>query len=211
MSVLSDQTTPCHTGRVLDQDTQAVADRLGDALETSGLSLRQFARALGTSPSRFSAYRSGRTAPSAAFMLRAERIASALSRARAARVPSSLDAAEALDRALRQGDEDWTYAMALEVRDRLRDVLARHRDLAAAWEAQPAGLEDRWLALASAFVAEEFRAAGLEAPRWTHSARLDLAWVLDTPRLTEDEIRRQTPEWLAERNIFIAAKDLVTA
>lgn len=196
---------------MLDQDTQAVVDRLRDARATSGLSLRQFARALGTSPSRFSAYCAGRTAPSAAFLLRAERIAAALSRARARRVPSSLDAAHALERTIKRGDEDWAYAMALEVRDRLRDVLAHHRDLTAAWEAQPAELEPRWQTLVSALVAQEFRTAGIEAPRWTQPTRLDLAWVLDTPRLTADEVREQTPAWLAERNIFIAAKDLVTA
>ena len=50
----------------MDQDTEAVMERLEDALSKSGLSLRQFARALGTSPSRFFAYRSGKTAPSAA-------------------------------------------------------------------------------------------------------------------------------------------------
>ena len=41
--------------------------------------------------------------------------------------------------------------------------------------------------------------------------RLDEEWVLDTPRLTEAEIKQQAPDWLAERNIFIAAKDLMTA
>ena len=102
----------------MDQDTQAVIERLTDALATSGLSLRRFAHALGTSPSRFSAYRSGQTAPSAAFLLRAERIAAALSEARRDKIPSSIDAIDALRRAAKRGDEDWTYALALELRDR---------------------------------------------------------------------------------------------
>ena len=59
----------------MNQDTQAVIERLDAAVATSGLSLRRFAHALGTSPSRLSSYRTGRVAPSAAFLLRAERIA----------------------------------------------------------------------------------------------------------------------------------------
>lgn len=195
---------------MMDQDAQAVIDRLNEALRRSGLSLRQFSHALGTSPSRFSAYRSGRTAPSAPFLLRAERLADALFRARRDGIPSSIDAIDSLRRAANRGDEDWTFALALELRDRLHDILRRHRDLAGAWEAQPPAVESRWKALAAAFVSHEFEEAGLPAPRWT-SARLDTEWVLDTPRLTDAEIKAQTPEWLADRNIFIAEKDLVTA
>lgn len=195
----------------MDQDVQAVIDRLNDALRKSGLSLRQFAHALGTSPSRFSAYRSGRTAPSASFLLRAERIADALCRARRGGIPTSIDAIESLRRAASRGDEDWTYALALELRDRLREILRRHKDLAAAWEAQPPAVEGRWKALAAAFISHEFDEAGLPAPRWTDSARLNTEWVLDTPRLTDAEIKAQTPKWLADRNIYIAEKDLVTA
>jgi transcriptional regulator with XRE-family HTH domain len=186
-------------------------DRLADALTTSGLSLRQFARALGTSPSRFSAYRAGRTAPSAAFLLRAERIADALAAARGAGVPSSLDAVASLRKAVDAGDEDWTYALALEVRDRARDILRRRRDLAAAWEAQPPPLDSRWQALTAALVSHEFTEAGIQAPAWTEPPLLDQEWVLDSPRLTAEDIRRQTPGWLAERNIYIAEKDLSTA
>lgn len=201
----------CQAVGVMDQDTQAVIDRLNEALSKSGLSLRQFAHALGTSPSRFSAYRSGQTAPSAAFLLRAERIAEALSQARRDRIPSSIDAVNSLRRAAKRGDEDWTYALALEMRDRLHDVLLNHKDLAPAWEAQPPPIETRWKALTAAFVGREFSEAGLAPPRWTAAEPLDSEWVLDTPRLTEDEIKQQTPAWLAERNIFIAAKDLATA
>jgi transcriptional regulator with XRE-family HTH domain len=195
----------------MDQDTQAVIERLDDALAKSGLSLRQFAHALGTSPSRFSAYRSGHTVPSAVFLLRAERVADALSAARRDGIPTSVGAVGALRRAAKRGDEDWTYAMALEVRDRLNDILDRHQQYAAAWEAQPPAIDERWDALIAAFVEHEFDRAGLPAPRWTQSHRLDDEWVLDTPRLTDAQIKQQTPSWLAERNIFIAAKDLVTA
>ena len=108
-------------------------------------------------------------------------------------------------------DDDWTYALALEARDRLRDTLRRHRSLAATWEIQPpANVADRWRTLVAAFVSHEFVEAGLPAPAWTEALKLATEWVLDTPRLSETEIKRQTPDWLAERNIFIAEKDLVT-
>ena len=173
--------------------------------------MRRFAQALGTSPSRLSSYRTGRVAPSAAFLLRAERIANALRQARRDSVPTILDAMESIRRADSKHDDDWTYALALEARDRLRDTLRRHRSLAATWEIQPpANVADRWRTLVAAFVSHEFVEAGLPAPPWTEGLRLATEWVLDTPRLSETEIKRQTPDWLAERNIYIAEKDLVT-
>lgn len=196
---------------MVDQDTRAVMERLDAALAASGLSLRQFARALGTSPSRFSSYRSGKVAPAAAFLLRAERIADALREARRDGVPTAIDAMDSIRRAADAGDDDWTYTLCLEARDRLTEVLRHHLSLAAAWEAQPpAGHDYRWAVLLAAFVSHEFDRAGLPAPRWTESLSLPTEWVLDTPRLSTDQIKRQTPSWLAERNIFIAQKDLVT-
>ena len=196
---------------MLDSDTKAVIDRLDAAVTTSGLSMRQFSHALGTSPSRFSSYRTGKVAPSAAFLLRAERIADAMRQARRDGTPTVLDAIDSIHRAERSGDDDWTYALTLEARDRLRDILRRRKELAAAWETQPPStLGGRWRALLAAFVNHEFVDAGLPAPRWTTTSPLAADWVLDTPRLSEKEIKRQTPPWLAERNIFIAEKDLVT-
>ena len=152
----------------------------------SGLSLRRFAQALGTSPSRLSSYRTGRVAPSAAFLLRAERIANALRQARRDSVPTILDAMESIRRADSKHDDDWTYALALEARDRLRDTLRRHRSLAATWEIQPpANVADRWRTLVAAFVSHEFTRSGLPAPPWTEGLRLATEWVLDTPRLSE--------------------------
>ena len=209
--VLSDQITVARLGVVMDQDTQAVIERLDAALATSDLSMRQFAHALGTSPSRFSSYRSGKVVPSASFLLRAERIANALRQARRDNVPTAIDAIESIRRAASRGDDDWTYALSLEARDRLRDILRRHRSLAAAWEAKPpSGAGDRWTTLVAAFVSHEFVEAGLPTPKWADAPRLTTAGVLDTPRMSEDEVKRQTPDWLAERNIFIAEKDLVT-
>lgn len=211
LRLLSDQTTIPRLEAVMGQDTQAVIERLDAAIATSGLSMRRFAHALGTSPSRFSSYHTGRVAPSAAFLLRAERIASALRQARQKNIPTLNDVMESIGRADGGSDDDWTYALALEARDRLRDTLRRHRSLAATWEVQPPStVANRWRTLVAAFVSQEFVGAGLAAPPWTERPKLATEWVLDTPRLSEDEIRRQTPDWLAERNIFIAEKDLAT-
>lgn len=127
--------------------------------------------------------------------------------------PSAPDAVNALRAALSRGDEDRAFAVALEVRDRLRDQVGEaqhHGHLVAAWATCPTGLEARWHVLLAAFVSHEFESAGLPAPGWTAAARLGTAWVLDTPRLTESQIRAQTPAWLAARNIYIATKDLGT-
>jgi hypothetical protein len=75
------------------------------------------------------------------------------------------------------------YALILEARDRLRDILHRHRPLAAAWEVQPTDdAGDRWKTLVAAFVSHEFLEAGLPAPKSTDIPKLATEWVLDTPR-----------------------------
>lgn len=55
--------------------SEQVAERLGILRALSGLNQREFASRLGTSASRLSAYLSGATTPSAAFMIRAEALA----------------------------------------------------------------------------------------------------------------------------------------
>ena len=66
----------------MDEDARAVAEGLTQALADSGLTQAEFASALGTSGSRFSTYRAGKTMPTAAFYLRALRIAASLKAAR---------------------------------------------------------------------------------------------------------------------------------
>lgn len=65
----------------MDCDTRAVVDALDAAREQSGLTNAEFARAVGTSPSRYSMYRTGKVAPAATFLVRALRIAKALAAA----------------------------------------------------------------------------------------------------------------------------------
>lgn len=58
-----------------DQDAKAeVVNRLRSLLNRSGLSQREFAAQLGTSPSRFSTYLNGKVTPGADLLVRAERV-----------------------------------------------------------------------------------------------------------------------------------------
>jgi hypothetical protein len=57
------------------RDKEEVAHRLATTLRQSGLTRRQFADRLGTSTSRLSTYLSGKVTPSAALLVRAERLA----------------------------------------------------------------------------------------------------------------------------------------
>lgn len=88
----------------MDKDSQAVSEQLNRALAESGLSQAAFATALGTSASRFSTYRSGRTKPTAQIFLRAGRIARALHAAREYRIMTAPTTAAAIRDA---SDEEW--------------------------------------------------------------------------------------------------------
>ncbi len=61
--------------RADEADRAAVAARVAELIEESGLSMTDFASRIGTSRSRLSTYRSGRVSPSAALMHRMERVA----------------------------------------------------------------------------------------------------------------------------------------
>lgn len=58
-----------------DEDRSMVAERVGQAIASTGLSLAEFAELVGTSASRLSTYRSGKVMPSAAMLVRIERTA----------------------------------------------------------------------------------------------------------------------------------------
>ncbi|MFC9687251.1 helix-turn-helix domain-containing protein [Kribbella sp. NPDC056951] len=193
----------------MDKDSQAVTELLNRALAESGLSQAAFATALGTSASRFSTYRSGRTKPTAQFFLRAGRIARALQAAHEYRIMTSIDTATAIREAR---DEDWAWRMLLQGRDHLRLLLGRRDGSEAAWEAAPtttgrAGFDT----LLAVLTAREFQAAGEDSPQWTKVEGLADPWVPAHPFLEYDEIIEQTPDYLADANIFVPARDLVTA
>ncbi|TCC52708.1 XRE family transcriptional regulator [Kribbella capetownensis] len=193
----------------MGKDSQAVIELLNHALAESGLSQAAFATALRTSAPRLSTYRSGKTKPTAQFVLRAGRIAHALQRAREYRIMTAPATATAIREA---SDEDRAWRMLLQGRDHLRLLLGRHDGSEAAWEAAPgptgqAGFDT----LLAILTAHEFEAAGEEPPEWSKVEALSDPWVPEHPFLEPDEIIEQTPDYLARANIFVPARDLVTA
>jgi transcriptional regulator with XRE-family HTH domain len=193
----------------MDKDSQAVSELLNRSLAESGLSQAAFAAALGTSASRFSTYRSGRTRPTAQFFLRACRLARALHAASEYRIMSAPATAMAIREA---SDEEWAWRMLLQGRDHLRLLLRRGDGSEAAWEAAPGTTGQLTFdTLLAVLTAHEFEAAGEDPPEWSKVEPLADPWVPEHPFLERNEIVEQTPDYVARANIFVPARDLVTA
>ncbi|HTW16643.1 MAG TPA: helix-turn-helix transcriptional regulator [Nocardioides sp.] len=198
--------------RALDADQQAVVDALRAAISSSGLTQRDFARAIGTSPSRMSAYLHGDTAPSAPLLMKCQRIGNALCAAREENIPSPLDCAASLRCSLETAQRaSGVLRFALEARDRLRDTLENRPHLADAWDAKATIGEKRWDTLFAALVEHEFTTAGRPAPSWAHVEPLEEEWIPAKGRQSEDEIRETTPSWLADKGILLAESALAVA
>lgn len=200
----------------MNEDTQAVVDGLREALTDSGLTQFEFAAALGTSASRFSAYLAGKTTPSAALYLRSLRLAAGLKAARERGWMTPQSTTREIRQALGQGDTLWALKMTLQGRDHLRELLRSHEGAAAAWTANPRTTGDlKWDALLAALTEHEFAAADREPPEWTQFEDRRLGaqdeWILPSLLLDVAEVRAATPSWLAEHGIYAAERDLVTA
>lgn len=204
-----------YDNEVTEIDRLAVISGLRSALIPSGLSQAEFARALGTSASRLSTYLTGRTVPSASWYLRAVRVGRALEIAQLRSWITPIDAAEAVRRALVENDSVWALRLILQCRDDLRAALADHggsAEMSAAWEAAPPAIgAAQWDRLLAAIIGFEFEGRGLTPPAWTRLPAGEQESVFGSPFFTDLEVRAATPPWLAERGIFIAARDLVTA
>jgi hypothetical protein len=110
--------------------------------------------------------------------------------------------------ALAESDDAWLLRTALEARSHLHRTLREAPDLVPAWQAAPAPVDDRWDALLAALVGHEFALDGRPEPSWTTSRVLSKDWVVQGGDATDDDIRRQTPDWLASRHILIRERDL---
>lgn len=201
------------TDAALDRDTQAVVDALRTAVKESGLPQYAFAKATGTSPSRLSAYLTGTTAPSAAYLMKAQRIGRALAQAREENIPTSIDAAASVSNALKTARRpSGVLRYVLEARDRLRDILEHRPHLADAWDAKAPSLgQSEWDTLFAAVVEHEFTVAGRPTPRWARAEPLEHEWIPARGRRSEDQVRDCTPGWLREKGILLAEADLGTA
>lgn len=193
----------------LDPDTRAVVALLEEALTDSGMTQAEFAAALGTSGSRFSTYRSGRTKPTAVFCVRARRIGRALATARSSRLMSAPATAIAIREA---GDDEWAWRMLLQGRDHLRLLLEREDGSAAAWEASaPTTNSPEIDTLLAALTQREFDSAGVEPPAWAAPTPLPQPWVPAHPFLDREQVIARTPDFLRVLNLFVPARDLATA
>ena len=200
----------------MDDDTRAVAEGMAQALADSGLTQAEFAAALGTSAPRFSAYRTGKTVPSAALYLRALRLAASLKAARDRGWMTPPSATRQIHSALRKGDDIWALKMTLQGRDHLRELLRENDDASNAWTAAPRTTGDpKWDALLAALTAHEFEAADREPPGWAEAENKRLGehdeWIMPSLLLDEAEVREATPNWLAEHGVYAAERDLITA
>jgi len=197
----------------IDRDTREVTALLREAVTWSGLSQAAFARALGTSAPRFSTYITGATRPSAHFLIRSRRLGRALGDAAARGLMSAPVTAAAMREYFLAGDVDWLWRMLLQGRDHLKLILSiDEQALIDSWEAEPTSVGSiEWDALLAAVTAHEIERAGLPAPAWTLGHPLEDPWMPDHPFLTPERVRAQTPDWLSRRNIYVPARDLVTA
>lgn len=114
--------------------------------------------------------------------------------------------------ALELGDAVWALRMVLQGRDHLRRLLDRGVRAAEAWEADPGSTGAAgWDQLLGALVGREFEARQQQPPAWTFRSAAGGPWLFESPFFDAEEIRAQTPVWLAERGVLIASRDLGTA
>ncbi|WP_183093875.1 helix-turn-helix domain-containing protein [Nocardioides stalactiti] len=166
----------------LDRDDAVVVDMLKAALVESGLSQAGFGRALGTSASRMSTYLSGRTRPSASFVVRAQRLGKALEKARRRRLASAPTTSLAVRRHLLLGDEHRAREALLDGQRSLGTILAADDDvLADAWDAEPTSVgSPEWDQVLAAMAAQQHEEAGRTAPGWARRVLADL-WPGQVP------------------------------
>lgn len=190
-----------------------VVSGLRSALATSGLSQEAFARLLGTSRPRLSAYLNGRTMPSAAFYLRALRTAAALQSARLHGWMTPDATATEVNEALVAGDNTWAFKLIIQARDHLATMLDADDPAADAWLLRSRSISDtRYDALLAALVAHEFEQHdAARMPAWTETPPLSTDWIQPNLRRGVDWTRTHTPAWLSRRGIYISTHDLETA
>ena len=187
-----------------------------EAPRLAGMSQAAFARALGTSASRFSTYVTGDTVPNAELYIRATSVAHAINACTASRTTYPWLAAVVIHDALKQSDEVWAWRALLQCRDHTElELQAGTRDSnprLAAWDAAPPLTGNSgWDALLAELVKHAFLEAGQDAPDWTYSRPLASRWQPEHPFMDPSRVVARTPRWLAEANIYVPERDLVTA
>ncbi|HIW29859.1 MAG TPA: helix-turn-helix transcriptional regulator [Candidatus Luteococcus avicola] len=192
---------------VLIEERREVVAGLRQSVRDSGLSQARFARLLGTSGPRMSAYLAGTTNPSAALYLRATKLGSSLRRMRELGLMAPDQTVAAVNRALDEKDEDFALRMVLQARDDIRRE-ADEPSVRTAWAQRSLRIADeRFDVLFRALAGREF---GDSRPSWTLAEPLPQEWVIADPFRDDESTRAQTPPWLARLGIYIAERGLVT-
>ena len=102
--------------------------------------------------------------------------------------------------------------MLLQGRDHLRLMLELADGSAATWEAVPRSIGSAGFdTLLAVLTRREFERASLEPPAWSAPERLSDPWVPGHPFLEPDQVIALTPDFLRDLNVFVPARDLVTA
>ncbi len=194
-------------------EREQVAADLRSALLDAQLPQEAFARLLGTSRPRLSAYLNGRTMPSAAFYLRALRTAAGLKSARQRGWMTPDRTASDANESLRAGDEAWAFKLIVQARDHVAAMLDADDPAADAWLVRGQQITDaRYEALLAALVEHEFAERNWpRTPEWTRTEPLRPKWIQPNLCRGENWTRAHTPSWLAKRGIFISDHDLMTA
>lgn len=191
--------------KVSRAEREEIRSSLRESVDRSALTHAQFAQAIGTSATRLSTYLSGATIPSAAMYVRALRLGPAIDLATRHRLMTPDRATAAIDAAIARGSEDHAIRMVLQSRDDLR----ANSDARPAWSHRSTEARSLRLdALLRAVIEREFDD---DPPAWTVTDPLPRDWLPEDPFRTDDQVRRQTPDWLARHRIFIADRALQTA
>jgi len=191
--------------KVSQREREEVRSAMRESVDRSGLTQAEFARAIGTSATRLSTYLSGATIPSAAMYLRTVRLGPAIELAIRHELMAPDRATAAIDTALATGEEDYAIRMVLQSRDDLR----ANPDARPAWSYRTTTASSHTLdALLRAVIEQEFAD---DPPAWTAADPLPEDWLPEDPFRSSDQVRSQTPQWLARHRIFIADRALQTA
>lgn len=123
-------------------------------------------------------------------------------------------AAEEINKALQTGDEGWAFNLVIQARDHLAEMLDSNDRGSDSWllRSRRRVADPRYETLLVALVEHEFdKRSRQPKPDWVKGPRMDPAWVHANARWGAEWTRQHTPEWLAQRGVFLSDRDLMTA
>jgi hypothetical protein len=130
---------------------------------------------------------------------------------RTGRYQSAQQTVDFMREALTVDDDARLFRFMCQGRDHLAQLLALGDT--SSWSDAPTSTGDRsYDLLLAALASREFRRAGQDPPAWCAQLEpLDHEWLPRHPFLPDERVRAETPPFLAELNIFIPERDLITA